>query len=384
MNFTCDKNALQEAVSTANNAISSKVALQVLSNILIETKDNNITATGTDMGMCIRKECEGETKTEGSITVHAKKFIDILKTFPECIIQFLVNKDNTIQINSTELKFGNNIKADFQIRGCLSSEYPEISSADNIKDIENKFCINQNILKKMIKKTISSTSKEDARYFLQGISFEREENSNKLKLVATDGRRLSIITDEVESSTEYSNKFSITVPTKPLSELVKILKNEGTCEITVTRIKVFFKLDNIEISTSLIETDFLEYKNVIPKELPGTIRVNTKTLTDSTKRVSSILDIRDNNKIKFEIRKKSITLYGENPGLGEAKEEIEILSHNGTETDIGLNCNFILDTLRAIDTENSIISFRNEKTPITIREEDNENFLSVLGPMRLE
>ena len=386
MNFICDKDNLLDAVSTVNNAISIKTALQILSNILIETKDNKIAITGTDMDICIRKEYEGDTKAEGNITVNAKKFMEILKTFPAGTIQFSVNKDNIIQINLIELKFGNNIESDFKIHGCSSNEYPKTDSTDNIENIKSKFYVKQSTLKNMIKKTIHSASREHYRYFLQGISFEKEADSNELKLIATDGKRLSLIKDEVESFTKYPDKLGIMVPLKPLNELSRVLKDEGNCEVTVTVNKVFFKLDDfnpVEISTNLIETDFPSYENIIPKEFKGTIKINSKVITDSTKRVSSILDIHD-YKIKFEIRKDNITMYTNNPSIGEVKEKINMVTCPEVEIDIGLNYSFIIDTLKVIDTENITINFGDTMVPIIIKEEDNDDFFSMIGPMRLE
>ncbi|MFW5800121.1 MAG: DNA polymerase III subunit beta, partial [Spirochaetota bacterium] len=308
----------------------------------------------------------------GKLTLHAKKMMDILRTFPSGDI--LIEADSNYNITVTSQQ--TDIDANFRLQGISPDEYPEI---ENIED-EESFTIPQHQLRDMLRKTIYAVSKEESRYFLQGIFFEKKEGQ-ELRLIATDGHRLSISKNDIESLENYK-EFGVMVPQKPLNELLKVLENEGDCIIAIKEKRGFFKLNKIEISTNFIETDFLNYNSVIPKDLSYKIIAQTQTLSDAIKRISSILDVKE-KRIKFEIRENYLNIYADNPNLGEAKEKIEI-EYDGKDIDIGLNYDYMLQTLKEIKNEKVIIEVGSDIKPIIVKEEKNQSSLAVIGPMRLE
>ena len=375
MKFICSKDDFQRTLSVVENAIPVHTSLPILTNVYIKAKDNKVTITGTDLEISIISSCDAEVEEEGEITILAKRLMDILKTFPLCNIQISVDKKewNSIKINPTN----ENINVDFNIRGLDAKDYPEVKRIDGLKT----FIMEQPVIKDMIKKTIFAISKEDSRRFLQGIFFEKKEDK-EIHLVATDGRRLSFIKKDIDELSEYDN-FSITIPCKPLYELVKRLRNEGDCEIAISDKKVFFKFNDIEISSSVIDTEFLNYKAVIPESTKEKLFVDLYKLLNALYRVASILD-GDEKKIKFEIRKDYLTMYGHNDNFGEAKEKIEI-DYDGEGIDVGLNYMYVIEVLRNLTSEDKVtIEFTSNTSPFVLKEEGNDKYLSIIGPMRLE
>jgi DNA polymerase III subunit beta len=371
MKFTCAKDEFQRTLSMTENATTGKSGLPILSNVLIEAKQSVLTIIGTDQEMCIKAECDANIETEGTMTLHAKKMMDILKTFPNCNIQIEADEKYNITVSSLE----SNINAQFKLQGVSPDEYPDIEKIEEDK----VFSIPQHKLRDMIRKTIYAVSREESRHFLQGVYFEKVDE-NELRLVATDGHRLSLSKDNFDSLNEYE-KFGVMNPQKPLNELLKVLENEGDCEIGISDKRGFFRVGRVEISSNFIETEFLNYNSVIPEKLDYKLIAKTETLSDSIKRMASILDAKE-RRIKFEIRDSYINIYGDNPNLGNANEKVDV-TYKGEDIDIGLNYEYMLQTLREIKSENVIIEIGSNVQPIIVKEENDESSLAVIGPMRL-
>lgn len=371
MKFTCVKDEFQKTLSMTENATTGKSGIPILSNVLIEAKQNKLTIIGTDQEMCIKAECDANIDTEGTITLHARKMMDILKTFPNCDIQIEADEKYNITVSSLE----SNINAQFKLQGMSPEEYPDIEKIDD----SNIFSIPQHKLRDMIRKTIYAVSREESRHFLQGVFFEKVEES-ELRLVATDGHRLSLSKDNFESLNGYEG-FGVMNPQKPLNELLKVLENEGDCDIGISDKRGFFRVGRVEISSNFIETEFLNYNSVIPEELSSKLVAKVDMLSDSIKRMASILDAKE-RRIKFEIRKNYINIYGDNPNLGSAKEKVEV-TYDGEDLDLGLNYEYMLQTLREIKTENAIIELGSNVQPIIVKEENDDGSIAVIGPMRL-
>jgi len=368
MKFYCSKDELQKALSMTESAASDRLGMQILSNVFIEAKSDKIIIIGTDTEITIKSELIAKVEKEGVSTISAKKINDILKTFPSGDV--LIESDDKFNITVTST----NIDAKFRLQGKDPEEFPKIEKSD-----DKYFSIPQHLLRDMIRKTIYATSKDSLRHFLQGVFFEKK-GSSELRLVATDGQRLSLTKYEIESLKNFDD-FGVIIPQKPLNELLKVLENDGECNIIFTEKMGFFKLASVEISSITIDTQFLDYRSVIPKNLKYELTANTEHLSNSIKRVSSILDVKE-RKIKFEIRKNYINIYGDNPNLGDAVEKVEV-QYSGADIDIGLNYEFMLQSLKEIKSESVVISIESGFQPIIVKEAGSEDSLVVIGPMRL-
>ncbi len=372
MKFKCAKDEFQRTMSMTEIATTGKSGLQILSNVLIDARDGKLVIIGTDQEMGVIGQCEADIQKEGTLTIHARKVLDILKTFPNCDIQIEADEKYNISVTSLE----SNINANFRLQGVSPDEYPQVEQISN----NNTFKVPQHILRDMISKTIYAASREESRYFLQGIFFEKKENSKELRLIATDGHRLSLTKQDLDGLQNYG-EFGAMIPQKPLHELQKALANEGDCEIALTEKRCFFKVDKMEISSNFIETDFLNYNSVIPNNLKFRLIAENDRLLDSIKRVSSILEAKE-RRIKCEIKNDKLSIHGENPNMGEAKEILDI-EYDGEDMVIGLNYEYMLQTLREVKGKNVVIEIGSNIQPIIVKEEDDNSSIAVIGPMRL-
>lgn len=372
MKFICNKDEFLKNAGYAEAAVSSRQAMQILSNFLISAKENTISISSTDLELSVVTSFSAEIEVPGSITVHAKKMLDIIKIFPPTDLYFELDLRNWLTIKSTDPE----IKTEHKIQGLSADDYPEVKNFVE----ENSFTIDRTLLKTMIKKTIYASTTEEQRPHLKGIFFEKKDGDDKLVLVATDGKRLAKIESQIEDLKNVE-PFEIIVPKKVLEELLVVIEGNGECTISITENRIFFKIGEVELASNLIEGQFPSYDKVIPEEFDHNLLVDTDMLNDAIKRVSSMLD-KKTVQLKFDIGNELLTIIGNNPDYGESRDEIPV-EYSGEPKIVGFNFNFLLDTLKEIDDKETIIEMSSQALPIGLRGTNTTNYINIVMPMKL-
>lgn len=372
MKFICNKEEFLKNASYAEGAVSSRRAMEILSNFLITAKDNIVTISSTDLELSVVTTFNAEVEIPGSITIHARKIIDILKTFPQTDLYFELDLRNWLTITSTDPA----IKTKHKIQGLPSEDYPPVKEFVE----KNSFNIDRTLLKTMIKKTIHAAATEDQRPHLEGIFFEKRENENKLILVATDGKRLTKIENSIEGL-EAIEPFEIIVPLKVLNELLSVLSESGDCFMSIVEKKIYFKVADVEIASNLIEGQFPSYDKVIPEEFDHNVLVETETFFTALKSVSSMLD-KKKVQIRLDIGEDNLTIIGKNPDYGESRDEIKI-EYNGEPKSLGFNFYFLLDALKEIEDKELFIEMSTQAIPISIRGTETTHYINIVMPMKI-
>lgn len=368
MEFICAKEDIQKSLSHAEGIVSSRTTLSILANVLLETKDNGLEISSTDLEVGFKTVIPAEIKQAGATTIQAKKLSELIKSFSSGNIHFTLEEQNRMNLASENPA----IKANFKIMTLPKDDYPNIPEFSG----ENAFTLSQLSLKEMIRKTIFSASTDEARYFLNGIFFEKKEDN--LTLVATDGKRLSLIKSGLQ---EKIDNFEIIIPSKVLNELIKILKDEGDCKISLTESKVFFQIGDTELVSNLLEGQFPNYNQVIPSETNNLALINLMDFIDAINRVKHMVDPKL-AQIRFDILPSKLVLSGYHPDFGEAKDEIEI-DYNGDEINIAFNYNYLLDALKEITQKDVELKMTNNKSPVILKGVEETNYFSVVMPMKL-
>jgi len=356
------KQVFLKNIQHVQNIISSKNSLPILSNILIEAEKKKIILTSTDLDIGISSVLETDVEEEGAITIPAKRFNDIIKELPDEDISISTMKNNSMVIKCS--------KCFFKIIGLPKEEFPKLLE---FKD-EPSVVIKQSVLKSMINMTYFSMSHDDTRYVLNGSLFLFK--GKKLTIVATDGKRLSLVKKDIEK--DGLNK-SIIVPSKTIYELNRILEDEGDIKIVFSENQVKFDLKNITIISRLIEGDFPNYEQVVPKELQEKIMIQRSQFLDGIKR-AALLTTQDSQSVKFEILKNKIVVSKSSPNIGEVREEMDTL-YKGQEIAVGFNPNYIMDVLKVIPQDEIALEIFGSDKPAVIRIEDW--FLYLALPMQL-
>ncbi|NQT21886.1 MAG: DNA polymerase III subunit beta [Candidatus Omnitrophica bacterium] len=364
MHFETTKADFLKILQIAQSAISAKNALPILSNLLLEADESTIKVAATDLDIGISSKIEAKIKEVGSITIPAKKLIDIVKELPnENTMSVLLKKNNTVYIDCG--------KAHFKIVGLPKEEFPQ---TPEFKD-KDAITISCGLLKKMLSLTNFAVSKDEARYILNGVLFIIK--NQKLKLVATDGRRLAVTEEGFEGKSSLDKR--VIIPSKTTNELLKILDDEGDLKISFGENQVFFDLGKTRIISRLVEGEFPSYEQVIPKERQEKIKVNRNELLAATKR-ASLFTNQDSLAVKMDIAKNKITVSKSAPYMGEVKEEVSI-TYGGRNVSVGFNPAYIIDALKNLSQEEIELEIEDADKPGVLR--IGGEYIYVVLPMQL-
>ena len=363
MNFICNKDLLVKKVSNASKAILPKTIEGVLDSVYIEANENSLTITGYNMEFGITDNVKADVITQGKMIVSAKIFLEIIKKMPGDKISVIM-EDQKCVIRSE--------KTEYAIMSGNVEDYPELPQIGDMKEIS----VESGILKSMIGQTIFAVAIMDSKPVFTGALFDI--NEGKINMVATDGSRIAIRTEKIDTK----DKFYFVVPGKALSELEKLIEdNEEKIIIELGKEHVIFRLGEEVVISRLLDGDFLSYRQCIPAEWSTDINISTKELIDSIERTSLIIHDRIKNPIRMNFLNDKITISC-STALGKSYDEIDCTA-NGKEIEIGFNSRFVLDVLRASQSENVVVKLRGSTSPMCIVPEEGDKFLFLVLPTRL-
>ncbi len=362
MKIKVNKDQLLGAIAVVGNIVSTRATLPILSNMMLEAKDDVLKLNTTDLDIGISCELPVHIYEQGAITVPAKKFSDIIRELPSGDIVLIVRKNNQVEIEGTNCRF--------KLNGLPKEEFPKFPEFKD-KDV---VLIDQKSLKEMIRMTSFAVSFEESRYVLNGILLEIA--GDKVRMIATDGRRLAKIEKKL---LQNSNKeLSIIIPIKAIGEINRNLKDTGDCSIICSTNQVLFNIDGILIATRIIEGEFPNYKQVIPKEITTKTKIKTQDLLSAIRR-ANLLSTPDFQAIKFELFKDNMVISKSTPDVGESREEMPV-EYGQQELMVGFNPQFFIDVLKNIEDEKIDLEFLGSDKPCVLRLRD---YLYLALPMRL-
>lgn len=367
MKIICKKSELLENIQKIEGAVSVKTTLPVLNNFLIESIDKNLQLISTDLEITIKCQMSNINIIEtGSITIPAKKFIDIVRELPDSDINIDVSDKNMITIKCEKIVY--------KIMGLPKSEFPPILEP---KKEAIKLKINQAVLKNMIKKTVFSVSLDDTRKILTGILFIAE--GKEIKMVGTDGHRLAFAKSSI---VEGADNIKIIVPTKILNELTKFLKEDDKdVDILVLENQIIFKFDNLVLISRLIEGQYPSYEQIINKIFDKKIKLSVDQFAKAVKRVS-LLAIDKTSAVKFKVTDSKVLVSATAIDVGEAEEEIAA-EYKGEEILISFNAKYVLDVLKVIEKDEAEVQLRDTMSAGLIKCIDSDNYLYIIMPVRI-
>lgn len=377
MIIICEKDTLLKNLEYVIGATTTKSSLNILANFLLSAKSSSLEISATDLEISIKTVFPAQIEDEGEITLNAKKLIDIVRVFPDsCHITFELKEGNKVKLFAQE----ENIPLQFTIMGTGKEDFPEIPPFSG----KNSFDLPQKVLKNMIKKVIFATAKEETRYILNGIFFEKKEEGKKLNLVATDGRRLSFITEEIDEI-EKPDPFGMIVPIKVLRELERVLDKEGNCSISIDENRVYFKINDVEMSSNLLEGNFPNYNQVIPDSFSRQLIIPRLRFIESVDRISRVVDAKS-HMIRINISENMIEITGSTADLADGFDRIDSeggAQYTGEDIQMGFNYTFFREALDSIEENYVIMEVNENNTPVNLKGQDNDQYINIIMPMKL-
>ena len=375
MKLTCNKEQLIDIINTVQKAVAAKAVMPILECIKIDSSgDGNVTVTANNLDLCIEYNTKCNVSEGGSIALTSKMFGEIVRSMPDGDVTVSVNETN----NVTKIKSG---VSEFNIQGLSSDEYP----AAPILDEKFRFTLTQNILKKLIRKTISFVSLNEGKEpVLTGALFEIK--NGYLNVAASDGHRLAVVKEELTENVENA-KF--VVPRTTLNELSKILKDEDDkVEIIVSDRHVLFDFGYFQVYTRLLDGDFLNYEAIISVVNTISVVVDKRIITDSLERalllINDDISAKSDNKVpvRFNIAYNKIDVSCIT-GKGQVNDTVNVELEGG-DLIIGFNCRFLLDALNGCDDEKVKIEFSAPTSGCFMRSTTGDNsYTYMVLPVRL-
>lgn len=367
MNLTITKEQIIAGLQAVQNVVSTRTTLPILSNVLLRAEDGKVEFTATDLDVTVACKVEAKVTKPGSTTVPVKKLFGIVRE---------LNGDIDIETdekNVTSIRSGGSF---FKINGLGADEFPPLP---NFKD-DKKVSLSQETVRAMLKKTSFAVSTDESRYVLNGIFISLKEG--KMTLVATDGRRLALVDEEVELSEKSTGEFI--VPAKAVNELTRLLQATGDVELKFGENQASFALKDdkgfsVLLITKLIEGNYPNYRQVIPGEAKERIPLGREELLQALRR-AEIMTSEKANSVKMTFGKNTLAITANSPEVGEARETLAV-NYKGKELAIAFNPRYLIDPLAALSEDEVFIELIDELSPGVLK--INGPFLYVVMPMRL-
>ncbi|PLX88872.1 MAG: DNA polymerase III subunit beta [Desulfuromonas sp.] len=364
MEFSIEKEVFLKSLNQIQGIVEKKHTIPILSNVLIEAKDNNIFITATDLEIAVKSFYKSNIKKTGKVTISAKKLYEIIKELPNKEIFFKVKDNYWI-----EIKCGKSV---FNLVGLSPDEFPKFPEFNNI----NFKSIDKKLLSEMIDKTIYSVSSDETKFNLTGIYFNFE--NELLTMVSTDGHRLSLISNKFDN---FENTNFI-LPKKGIFEIRKLIEEKNEYfNIGISENNFIVDTGNTNLVMRLVDGEFPDYNRVIPEKNDNKAIINKNELLYSLKRVSTISSDKTKG-IKINLKHNLLKIYSSNPDLGDANESIDV-DYSGSEIDMGFNSKYLIDFLQTVEEENICLYLKDNLSPGILEQEINNNYYCVIMPMRL-
>ena len=368
MRFTSERDAITREVMIAQEIVSSRNVMSILSNVLLEAVDGNLVVKATDLKVGFQTRISVDVSVAGSATVYCDKLLGILKSLPPGEVEFELDSNGMLFIRPL------NKKIDFKLRSVASEKYPEIQSIGD----ERYFEFPQADLNAMIANTIFAVSDDETRYFMNGIFVEK--SGDRFTMVASDGRRLSYISKPIDPAVEDIK--GVIVPPKILALVRKLLPGEGNLSICVTDRNIFVRFGDRRLSSSLIDGQFPNYKRVIPESQQYSAVVQKELLESALKRVSLLVE-QKSRRIFLTLKDGALVVSSEESEIGMAREEVAC-EYTGPDLTFAVNCLYLIEPLREMDCEKVRLEFTDVNKALTLKPQPEEGYLNIVMPMQLD
>jgi DNA polymerase III subunit beta len=372
MEFRISKDIFMKALQRIQGIVEKRNTMPILSNALLEVQNDLLYITATDLEVGMKSSYPAKVVKEGKITVSAKKLYEIVKEMPDEEINFST-KDN----DWVEIVCG---KARFNIVGLSSEEFPYFPK---VKE-ENFIVFKNEILADMIEKTSYAICYDETKYNLNGVFIKAidQGGATVLKMVATDGHRLSVAQKTIEGNIGAELAKGVIFPKKGIFELKKMVEEEdGEIMLGFMDNSAVIKKGNVVVVMRLIDGEFPDYTKVIPQSNDRKVMLNRDRFLHSLKRMA-ILSSEKFKGVKIEVDPEQMIISSSNPELGEAREEIEV-QYEGNEISARFNAKYLVDVLSVMADREVELKLKDELSPVIMKAVADEDFMAVIMPMRL-
>jgi DNA polymerase-3 subunit beta len=374
MKFTIDKSELQKGLARIQAIVEKRNSMPILANLLIEAsrkgKKAHVQLAATDLEVGVQGLYEASVEAPGGVTASAKKLFEIVRELPNEPIQIATTENEYLDIRCARAKF--------ILAGTAADEYPTLPEFSPGKTAR----VQAAVISTMIERTMYATSFDETRYNLNGVYFEVLPEDEKIRMVATDGHRLSYVDRSIGSEVEGLGS-GVIIPRKGLAELKRLVDEEDADEVELAfeGSNGLARKGDVTLVMRLIEGEFPNYQQVVPKNIGQRLTLATEPLTHALRRVV-LLSAERSRAVRLQLSEGQLTLSSSNPDLGEAQEELDV-DYAGPEIAVGFNARYLLDVLGVCHAKEVELGLQDEMSPMQLQPTDDPDTLAIIMPMRL-
>ena len=374
MKLTIEKADLQRGLARLQAIVEKRSSMPILANVLVTASgkgdSGRLELAATDLEVGIRGSQAAKVQKPGALTISARKLYDIVRELPDEAIQLEATPNAYLDIRCGRSRF--------TLAGTAAEEYPSLPDFAPGRMVR----LQAAVLSQMIEGTMYAASMDETRYNLNGVYFEVLADTGRIRMVATDGHRLALV--ERTAGSDVSGLASgVIVPRKGLAELKRLVDEEDADEVEIgfEGNSGLVRKGDVTLVMRLIEGEFPNYKQVIPKQCDHHLTLSADSLVRALRRVA-LLSAEHSRAVKVELADGKLQLSSRTPDLGEAQEEIDV-DYAGPTISIGFNARYLLDCLSALGAKEVRLGLRDGGSPVEVRPTDDLESVAVVMPMRL-
>ena len=373
MNFTVDRDQLIDVLTGIQGVAERRHTMPVLSHALMTVSGGNLAVVSSDLEIvvrCVQPVGKGEP---GAIALPARKLLDISKVLP---------KDSPVTVTARE---GNYVeiasgRSHFRLAGLPAQEFPEMPEKPAGKPVS----VDGEVFRKLAERVVSFASSDETRYNLAGVLMERTDPKAgaMLRMVATDGHRLAMADGEVGDIGEILASRKVLVPKKGVLEIRKLAESgPGSIELSASEKFLFAAKGDTEVWVRLLDAEFPDYRQVIPKENLLTATVERDAFAEVLRRVGVMAPDKVHS-VKLSFSGKQLEVSSTSPDQGEARDLLEA-EYEGPAMKIGFNGRYLQDAVGGITEEKVVLQMKDDVSQVILRPEKDPSYLAIVMPMRI-
>jgi len=377
MQVKINRETLLKGVGRTLGVVDRRGTMPILSNFLMQTETNQVRIAATDLEVSFRGFYPAEILEPGAVTIQAHYFFNLIKELP----------GDTLDLRATD-KGGMKILAGdsrYQLNGLPADQFPPVPeiAEQNLVEVES------HMVKEMIEKTIFSVSADDLQYHLSSIFWERleVETGFLLRLISTDGHRLTLIERPLPGSENLSIEKGILIPRKGMAEVIRFLAEEEKVSLGLSTQSLALRADDHYLFIRLLlDKKFPEYRRIIPETFAYRFAVNRREFHEAIKRISLLSSERFKG-VVLKLSSDQVEVSFTNPEVGEGQEIMPLFMEAGDPAglplEVGFNARYFLEPLNAMESEMAILELNDKDRPCRLVDQGDPHYFSIIMPMSL-
>ncbi len=376
MKFKINKEYFATGLRQVSGVVNPRPPMPVLYNVLVKAEDGKVTLATTNIDLAIKCAVKAEVEVPGDITLPVRKLAQLVEEMPQQEITLESRDGRTARVRSG--------RANFSLNGMEAENFPPLPSSDD----QHNYELGSQELMSMLHSVSYAQSTDESRYILNGVYFNFSEG--KLSLVATDARRVAIVSRDMKI--DHDEEGHVILPAKTVSELEKLLSQGKSVKIGFNDRQATFDIalgkesedkglsGSIYLVSKTVEGIYPDYKQVVPKEAGQRIKIERELMLDAVRRMRIVVSS-EPKCVRLKIADNILEISAQSPEVGEAKESIDV-EYSGPEIQLGFNPDFLFGPLDNVAKDEIYFEFKDAIGPGVFKTLDGK-FLCVVMPIRI-